>query len=393
MNRRSFLSSGLAMVGGSRLLSAGTRPWPFAQSSNERTLVVLELRGGNDGLSTLVPYGDDEYYKLRKGTAWKPETLHKVDEYRGFHKDLTEVSKRFNKGEVAVFQGIGYPNPNKSHFKSREIWHTADLRGRAGNDGWLGRLCEQRFPDSTLPELSIHIGNEEPYSLQSSTHPPVIFRSPDTYRWLGDGDAEASLDATERGGKGSTLDRLRRVMTNAKSSSARILDVLQRYETPVEYPTHESSRSMRAAAALIHAGMGSRVISATFRGFDTHADQRFDHSNALGILDNALQGFLADLERSQAGRETLVLVTSEFGRRAQENGSRGTDHGKAGVALALGTPVKGGLFGEHPSLTELDNGDLAYNLDFRRLYATALEWMGADAAGILGAKYDSLPFV
>lgn len=385
------------MVGGTRLLNAGVGPSALraaidSSPASNRTLVVVELRGGNDGMSTVVPYGDDEYFKLRKTTAWNPASLHKIDEYRGFHRDLAGMAKRYAEGQVAVFQGIGYPNGNKSHFKSREIWHTADLRGRAGNDGWLGRLCEKRFPDSTLPELSIHIGKEEPYSLQSATHPPVIFRSPDTYRWLGDEDAESSLDARESK-NGSTLDRLRRVMTSAKSSSARILDVLGRYETPVQYPKHESSKTMRAAAALIHGGVGSRVISATFGGFDTHADQKFDHSNRLGIVDEALDSFLKDLDRSAAGRETLVLVTSEFGRRARENGSKGTDHGKAGVAFALGNPVRGGLFGEYPSLTKLDKNDLAYTLDFRSVYASALNWMGADAQTVLGGDHIAVPYV
>lgn len=387
------------MVGSSRLLSAGVTPGVLGAALNgqprtsDRTLVVIELRGGNDALSTIVPYGDDQYYKLRKGTAWNPASLTKIDEYRGFHRDLAGMAKRYAEGQVAIFQGIGYPDGNKSHFKSREIWHTADLRGRSGNHGWLGRLCETRFPNSTLPELSIHIGPREPYSLQSVSHPPVIFRSPDTYRWLGDEDAHGSLEAKEANRGRTTLDRLRQVMTSAQSSSGRILDVLRRYETPVKYPKHESSETMRAAAALIHEQIGSRVISATFKGFDTHADQKFDHSNALGIVDKALESFLADLERSEAGRNTLVIITSEFGRRAKENGSRGTDHGKAGVAFALGHPVRGGLFGEYPSLTELDGGDLAYTLDFRRLYASALEWMGADSTTVLGEKYEPLAFV
>jgi uncharacterized protein (DUF1501 family) len=399
MNRRTFLTNSLAAMGGSRILGAGLGTLGLqalagaSDSGNGRTLVVIELRGGNDGLSTLIPYGDDEYYRARTSTAWRPKDVLKIDEYRGLHPKLASFSKLYGKGQLAVFQGVGYPNSNRSHFKSREIWHTADLRGRAGNDGWLGRFCEHQYPDSSLPELSVHIGKEVPYSLHSPTHSPVIFTSPDTYRWLGDEDAQGSLEASGKGSKRSTLDRLRGVMADAKGSSGRIRAALNDYETPVEYPSHESSKTMRAAAALIDVGVGSRIISATFGGFDTHANQKFDHSNSLGILDRALGSFIEDLGRSEAGRNTLVLVTSEFGRRVKENASKGTDHGKASVAFALGVPVKGGLFGAYPSLTSLDEQDLRQNVDFRSIYSSAIRWMGGDPQAVLGEAFAPLPFV
>lgn len=396
MNRRAFLSNSLAAFGGSKLLSlapGSVLSMGMQQPESDRTLVIVELKGGNDALNTLVPYGDDEYFRVRKATRLAPGELHKLDDYRGLHPKLEGMAKRYADGGAAIFQGIGYPDSNRSHFKSREIWHTADLRGRAGNEGWLGRLCSQAFPDSNLPELSVHIGKEAPYSLHSATRAPVVFTTPDTYRWLGDGEAESALEAEKAPGKRSTLDRLRKVMSDAKSSSTRILAAIREYETEVVYPKNDSAQSMRTAAALIGSGLGSRVISVNFGGFDTHASQKFDHANSLGIVDKSLDAFMQDIGQSAAGKNTLVLVYSEFGRRVRENGSGGTDHGKAGVAFALGDPVRGGLYGKYPSLKSLDEQDLRYNLDFRSLYASAIRWMGGDDEIVLGAKFAPIPFV
>jgi len=370
----------LSMLGGPR-------------GENERTLVLVEFKGGNDGLSTIVPFGDDVYHQVRKRTRIEPKQVHRIDEYRGFAPGLKALSRRYATGKVAVIQGVGYPNPNLSHFKSLEIWHTADLRGRAGNDGWVGRLSAETWPDRDLPERTIHIGPEAPYSLASSTHPPVAFHSPDTYRWLGDRDAEATLDDGGEDSGSSVLDRLRGVMRDARSSSERILSVVRRYETKVDYPGADPGDALRNAAALIHSKLGCRVISIRVGGFDTHANQVFDHPDRMRKVDAALDAFLTDLQRSEAGKKTLVLAYSEFGRRVRENGSGGTDHGKAGVMFAMGEPVKGGLYGKYPSLTDLDDSDLRFNVDFRRVYASAIRYMGGQDEVVLGQRFEPLKIV
>jgi uncharacterized protein (DUF1501 family) len=220
----------------------------------------------------------------------------------------------------------------------------------------------------------------------------VAFHSPDTYRWLGDRDAEAFLgDGGVSSGRG-VLDRVRGVMRDARSSSQRILGSLRGYRTSVEYPGTAIAGSLRDAAALISSGLGCRVISVRYGSFDTHANQAYDHHDLMRKLDPALNAFLADLRRSDAGRRTLVLAYSEFGRRVRENASGGTDHGKAGVMFAMGPPVKGGLHGEHPSLTDLDDNDLRHTVDFRRAYATAVRHLGGDAGRVLGGDFEPLPF-
>jgi uncharacterized protein (DUF1501 family) len=362
-------------------------------SEDERTLVLIQLNGGNDGLSTLVPFGDDAYYRVRKATRLEPDALHRVDDYVGLHPSLAHLARRYQEGQVALIQGVGYPGSNRSHFKSREIWHTADLRGRAGNDGWIGRLCDQAWAASTLPELSVHVGQNLPFSLYSPLHPPVVFNTPDSYRWLGDEGAAQVLDSSGDRRSSSVLERLRGVMADARSSSARILRAIREYETDVEYAGNRDAQALKHAAALIDARLGSRVLSVVIGGFDTHANQKADHSALLRLLDRALESFLSDLQRSEAGRKTLVLAFSEFGRRVKENGSGGTDHGKASLMFALGKPVAGGLYGEYPSLTDLDDQDLRFNVDFRRAYATAIEWMGGDARETLGAAFEPVPYL
>lgn len=391
LSRRTLLTRGVGALG-----AASLSAWPALASDDDgrddTTLVLLELRGGNDGLNTVVPFADDAYHALRKHTRIKPADVRRIDDYRGFHPALGALSRRYAEGGVAVLQGVGYPNGNLSHFKSLEIWHTADLRGRNGADGWVGRLASTTWPKDTLPERTVHIGPETPYSLSSVTHPPVAFHSPDTYRWLGDRDAESFLgDRGLESGRG-VLDRVRGVMRDARSSSRRILRSVRRYETRVEYPGTAIARTLRDAAALISSGLGSRVISVRYGSFDTHANQAYDQNDLFRKLDPALDAFLTDLGRTQAGRKTLVLAYSEFGRRARENGSGGTDHGKAGVMFALGAPVEGGLYGEYPSLTDLDQNDLRFGLDFRSAYATAIRHLGGSSELVLGQGFEPVPF-
>jgi uncharacterized protein (DUF1501 family) len=354
-------------------------------------LVLVQLSGGNDGLSTLVPYGDDEYFKARRVCRVDPASLHKIDRYRGLHPALKRLSKRYKEGGLAIVQGIGYPGPNRSHFKSLDIWHSANLEGRVQDSGWIGRLLESRWKENSLPELSVHLGKSVPYSLHSKSHPPVCFEIPESYRWVGEARASKELETGGEDDRSSVLDRLRGVMRDARASSARIRRAALSYTPQVEYPSTDEGTAMRAAAALIDARLGSRVISVEFGGFDTHTGQPNRHARLMSGLDSALASFLDDLEGRSAGEKTLVLVFSEFGRRFQENGSGGTDHGKAGILFAAGAPVQGGLIGEYPSLTDLDDKDLAYNIDFRRAYASALDWLGADSLPILGEKFNPLP--
>jgi uncharacterized protein (DUF1501 family) len=385
------------LIGGAAALPLAPRAFAGAAVGTERTLVLLQLSGGNDGLSTVVPWADDVYHELRPNIALPPDDVLKLDDYRGLHPQLARLREVHERGGMAIVEGVGYPNPIRSHFKSMDVWHTADMRGRAAGEGWIGRLARSAFSELHDPNLIVHVGANVPYSLYSTTHPPASFVMPRSYRWAGD---EAQTEAYERAGEmteerpESHLDYVRKVLAEGQVSSARIRQAAASYSTPVEYPGTRLGAALHDAAALIGDGVGSRVISVEHIGFDTHTTQVGRHRSLLRQFDQGLGAFLEDLERSEAGRETLVLVFSEFGRRVAENGAEGTDHGVAAPVFAFGAKVKGGLYGAHPSLEDLDDGDLRHTTDFRRVYATVIErWFGAKAKRVLDGEFAPLEFV
>jgi uncharacterized protein (DUF1501 family) len=392
-DRRSFVLGMGAL--GFGLASPGAR----AARARERRdghegprLVVLQLSGGNDGLSTVVPYADDSYHAARRNLRLAPQDCLTIDDYRALHPNLARLHRRYQDGKLAIVEGVGYPHPNRSHFKSMEIWHTANLRGRAAGEGWLGRACSRALRERVDPNLLVHLGSEAPWSVVSSAYPAAVFALPEAYRWVGEeGDLARIAEGESAAGVFESLAFLRESMSAARTSSASVRSAVARYRTPVEYPTGTFGDALRCAAALIE-NVGTRVVSLELGGFDTHNDQPDRLASTLRTLDEGLDPFLTDLERSAAGRSTLVLVFSEFGRRVAENGSRGTDHGTAGPVLFAGAPVKGGLYGKHPSLAELDDGDLVHTTDFRSVYASALRHtFEIDPARVLGERFEPLP--
>ena len=406
-DRRTFLLTGAAGLGALGLRSAfakgGLRlylPIEAPANGDARTLVVLQLSGGNDGLSTVVPHGDDVYLKQRTTTRIEPASVLKIDDYRGLHPELKRLRSCYDAGRLAIVEGCGYPEPVRSHFKSMEVWHTARARGRSEGGGWIGRVCEAAGGDAAA-EFVVHVGPNVPFSVYSSTHPAVSFVTPEGYRWVAT-DAEDMAAYREAGATGSAkpetskavLERLRGVLADAQESSIRIRKAAVSYKPKVAYPADELGSSLRAAAAVISAGIGTRVVSVELGNFDSHNNQRRQHDDCMRRLDAGLGAFLEDLSGTSAGDGTVVVAFSEFGRRVQENGSGGTDHGMAGPMFVAGAKVKGGLYGKHPSMTELEDGDLAHTTDFRAVYGTLVEsWLGVEASKVLDAGYPKLAFV
>ncbi|MDP6407927.1 MAG: DUF1501 domain-containing protein [Planctomycetota bacterium] len=396
LDRRGFVAGGLSLLGGAGLLSSRAFAALGAQEEQaDRTLVLIQLSGGNDGLSTVVPFGDDAYQSKRSRTLAPSEGLHKLDGYRALHPNLGKLARHFEEGGLAIVEGVGYPGPVRSHFKSLDVWHSASLSGRAAREGWVGKVCNTAWKESPLPELVVHLGGKVPYSLHSLEHSAVAFEIPESYRWLGDGhEAETLRKGSEGGERNSVLDRLRGVLRDAQESSTRIRAAARAYRTDVEYPDTPFGRGLRVIAGLIEARGGTRVFSIELGGFDTHNNQKAAHDTLMSTVDDALNAFLRDLRGREAGDRTMVMMFSEFGRRVAENGSGGTDHGKAGPMFLAGTPVEGGIFGEHPSMTELDGGDLAFTTDFRSVYATAIEdWFGVPHAEVLGETFKRIPYL
>lgn len=370
----------------------------------DRILVVVQLGGGNDGLNTVVPFGHDAYYRARprlavpapgNGTTDRPGAL-PLDGMNGLglHPNLHGFMDLINEGVGCIVQGVGYPNPNRSHFTSMDIWHTADTSAKGS--GWIGRYFDNTCNGRPVPEGEISIGRTSPLAMHGDIQKPVSFESAELFRWLGE-DLHSSIrkpyDDINQAGllpevePDSQLGFLMRTALEAQVSSDRIRKAVAK-QPLVSYPGSELARQLRIVSAMIRDEMATRVYYVSISGFDTHANQYFQHGNLLRQVGDALNAFHKDLKAHDNSGRVLTMVFSEFGRRVAQNASGGTDHGTAAPMYFVGDMVRGGILGEQPSLTDLDQGDLKFTVDFRSLYAAVLEdWMGADSSQILGRSY------
>lgn len=408
LTRRTFLGRSAASLG---VLSFGANPLLGLARSNsnptdhDRILVVLQLTGGNDGLSTLIPHGDDAYGRNRKTTRIPTQDVLKIDEHLGFHPGLAGLMDLYEDRRVGIIPGVGYPNPIRSHFESMDVWHAADLRGRRAGHGWIGKLADQVFAGSSDPDLVIHVGDKLPFSLHASRYRPIAFSSKDTYRWRGPASDLNVLEkavrqpsendkapASESEIIPEAISRMRRTVQGALSSSNQVLAAVDRYKAAVPYPPNPFGAALSTVSALISGGLRTKIYSLDVGGFDTHSQQKWKHDKLMTALGLALDAFMKDLVAHRQDHRVVLLTVSEFGRRVKENASRGTDHGAACPLFLLGKPVKPGLRAPHPSLTELDDqGDLVYSVDFRRVYATLIdEWLGGRHQDVLGQEWKKL---
>lgn len=387
-------------------------------------LVVLQMAGGNDGLNMVVPYADDAYHRARPRLAVPADQILRIDDYVGLNPKLTGLKALFDEGRLAVVQGVGYPNPNRSHFRSTEIWQTASDADRNVNEGWLGRYFDNCCAGAD-PTVGVAIGEETPQAFAAKTPTGVTFSRPEQFRWrasepnngrmsaeemffrqLNESVADeenmaiatdgASISAISGKTKSdlSTRDFLQRTALDAQLSSDKILAIARKYKSNVPYPQGQLAASLNIIARMIAGGLPTRVYYASQGGFDTHAGQVNAHERLMGEFNNAVTAFVADLKQQGNFERALLMTFSEFGRRVAENANGGTDHGAAAPMFVFGGAVKPGLFGKYPSLTELDHGDLEFNTDFRSVYGTVLDqWLKAPSQVVLGRKFPALAIV
>jgi len=367
---------------------------------DDHVLVVVQLGGGNDGLNTVVPFGDPAYYRMRPGLAVADPTREggalRLDDINGvgLHPAMAPFKSLMDDGVANIIQGVGYPNPNRSHFASMDIWHTARTDGKG--HGWIGRYFDNQCNGTPIPEGAVSIGNEAPLAMTGSVQKPVSFESADLFQWAGKRlhhSLEEPYDELTRTPEldgidpNSQLGFLLRTSMDAQVSSDRIRAAVAK--TPlVRYPRGPLSDQLQVIAAMIRDGLKTRVYYASMSGFDTHAGQAGTHQRLLGQVASSVKSFHDDLKAQGNSGRVLTLVFSEFGRRVAQNASGGTDHGTAAPMYLVGDMVRPGMLGAHPSLSDLDQGDLKFGVDFRSVYATVLaEWMGADARAILGGAF------
>ncbi len=409
-NRRDFLARTL---GGTSLLAVGSIvPEFLAQTAfaadklekgKDTILVVVELTGGNDGLNTVAPFADDLYQKARPTLGITKKEALKLDDYCGLHPRMNELKRLYDDKRLAVVQGVGYPNPDRSHFESMDIWQLADPR-RVETTGWLARtIPSMAVKDAGVPGMFIGY-DRLPVALQGADGGVISIADRNSFKLQLKGNENLRKSLIEDLNSGSdpanpdlaSFVRKRQLQTYTS---------LQKIEEALKDPNPENSGGgnanelkningqLQLIAKVINKGLGTRIYYVQHSGFDTHANQAESHAGLLGELSNAIGQFLNNLAAENADR--VVLMTySEFGRRVRENGSRGTDHGSGSCLFVAGNKVTGGVVGKHPSLSDLTDGDLRYHTDFRRVYASLLDdWLGVDSKRVLGGKFEKLPLV
>ena len=361
----------------------------------DRILVVVELSGGNDGLNTVVPYRDGEYYRVRPSLGIPKSEAIAITGEAGFHPSLVGFERLYKDGLMAVVEGCGYPNPSLSHFSSMGFWHTGVPNG-GESLGWIGRFADTHTPEGTTNAI-VNIGSSQSLAVRSEVHSPLVFDNPSQLRREGTEEEKAALKGFrhERETANPALDFLRSTAKNAVNSGALVRDAWASYSTPVDYGIGGGlAADLRKVAALIAADLPTRIYYVSYRGnsFDTHVHQADLHSRLLMYTADAVHGFMEDLERIGRSNDVAVMMFTEFGRRVEENASQGTDHGTAGPMFVVGKGLQGGFYGNTPSLTDLDDGNLKMTTDFRRVYATMIaEWMGySDTASILKGEFSPL---
>ncbi|MCH8274787.1 MAG: DUF1501 domain-containing protein [Armatimonadetes bacterium] len=360
--------------------------------SPDNILVVCQFSGGNDGLNTIVPYADSNYYRLRSALALKEDTVLKVNENVGFHPAMEGFKALFDQGRAAVIQNVGYPNPNRSHFRSMDIWQTANPE-KPEAYGWIGRYLDQEIAKgSTNPVLALGLSRTRPRALKGKQASVPCFASlADVQALVGDPDIEKLLreiQGSEAGGSTGT-GMVRQANLTALDAMAELNKALDKYESKFEYGQDRFGQGFRQVAHLIATMPKTRVIYISAGGFDTHSQQADPHERLLNGFSEAVKTFMEEMDAIGKADKVTVMVFSEFGRRCAENASAGTDHGAAAPMFVIGGQVKGGLYGDKPDLVNLERGDLKWKTDFREVYATLIdEWMGGDSEDLFKKKFE-----
>jgi|SRR6476661_15741 len=359
-----------------------------------RRLIVVQLSGGNDGLNTIIPYQNDLYYQARPTLGIRQsEGILALDKGLGFNPAMRGLKELYDQGQVAILNSVGYPNPDRSHFRSMDIWQTGSAADQNLSTGWLGRYLDQDCTDCRLPYNALELDDTLSLALKGQQRKGLALKNPAKLQQLTSSRYLAALSHLDHGHEHhSEADYLYQTLAETTSSARYLYDKAKIYQSATAYPGSEFGKSLKTTAELINSGVESRVYYVSLAGFDTHVRQQEQQRRLLGELSDGLAALAADLRQSGEWANTLVLVFSEFGRRVGQNASNGTDHGTANNVLLLGGGLQQrGILNAAPDLADLDQGDLRYQIDFRGIYATILkDWLGSDDTRILGSGFERL---
>jgi uncharacterized protein (DUF1501 family) len=370
-------------------------------TSDSPILVVIQLSGGNDGLNTIVPYGSDLYYKDRPTIGVPAKSVLPIDGTIGFNPNLANLKKLYDQGKVAILQGVGYPNPTRSHFQGTAIWETADPALQQ-TTGWLGRYLDAEFGSADNPLQAVALGAMMPQTLFTQQAPVTSIENINSYRFLVQRanvkpilSAYQSMVAEDGSEDPSHINLIRAAGRDAEQGVADLQQVSTKYTPTVKYPSNPLATELQLVAQVISANLGTRVFHVSVGGFDDHVAEVNTHAHLLQYFGDSVAAFYQDMTNQGRADQVLIMTFSEFGRRVKENAGRGTDHGTAAPLFVVGGKVKGGLYGQDPILSTLDdNGDLIFNIDFRSVYSTVIDgWLGGNSAQVLGSSYEHVGFV
>ena len=378
----------------------------MAANGKDRILTVLSLSGGNDFLNTVIPFTDPTYRDYRPTLGIPEDQVIPITDNLGFHPSMTEMKRFWDEGKMAIVLGVGYPHPSRSHFRSMDIWHTCEP-DKIGEEGWLGRAIRDIDPKSENVLTGVNFGRGLPRAFVAPGIPVASVGNLATYGVLtgieGEQERTQALDIFSRMyspaiGSGPVMDYIWETGRAALKGADILKTAPGKYSSNVEYANYPIAQGMRGIAQVQFADFGTRILYTTspYNSFDTHASQAGDHARMWRQVSESVADYYADLQEHNRSEDTLLFLFSEFGRRARDNGG-GTDHGTGGCCFVIGDAVKGGLYGEYPSLKPgdlEDGGDLLHNVDFRSVYSTILDqWLGLDAKSIVGGTYEPVSFL
>lgn len=391
MNRRSFLKNSFLASAACltpQFLMAASRNLQ-AVNTNDRVLVIVQLSGGNDGLNTIVPYRDDLYYSLRPGIALQKEEIISLHDHFGFHANLNPLRELYDNGYMSIFNRVGYPNPDRSHFRSMDIWHSASDANEYRADGWIGRYIDASCKGCATPHLAIELDESLSLALKGKETNGMAVSNPEKMKKALSGPLMRDLMQSPHEGA-SSLSFLYKTLTDAGHSVDYLFEHARQKKTTVDFPAGGFSNDLKMIASLINSGSETKVYYVSMSGFDTHNNQKNRQGRLLTEYAEGMNAFYRELKKSGQWNRTMVMTFSEFGRRVEQNASAGTDHGKANCLFLTGGSIgHPGFQATNLDLRETDQGDVPFTIDFRRVYASLLQhWLGTDPVKILGRAYD-----
>lgn len=398
MNRRNFLKQSLIASAGTMFIPNIFKAFETlspASLSGYKTMVVIQLSGGNDGLNTIVPFGHDEYYKKRNQIAIPQTSIIKLNDLQGFNPALQSLQSIYDQGWMAVINDVGYPNPNRSHFRSMDIWQSASNANQIITTGWLGRYMDN-YCNGKGEAFAIEADDTLSLALKGKINKGLAIKDPQRFKQMVDSVIYKELVNIEKPHLDEdNLGYLYKTMLETSASAKYIKEKMKIYHSNATYPQGNFAKQLKTIADFINSGLSTKVYYVSLSGFDTHVNQNQRQNAQLKEYADGVSAFIQDLQKNDKFKDTLIMTFSEFGRRVEQNASGGTDHGTANnMFLYSGNLKKVGIVNAAPDLLNLDEGDLKYQLDFRQVYSTILnKWLNADANKILHQSFENLDFI